>query len=69
MTWAKGTIKLDAANRIFSPVTFEEIKIDGDGKTVGYKACGVLPPFGEFEAEDASLTALCRRIFINVSGI
>ena len=56
MTWAKGTIKLTAAQSIFTGVAIEELKV-GEA-TVGYRA-----KRGEMVLEDRSLTKLCKLLW------
>ena len=51
-----GTIRLEAARRIFSGVVFEEVKIND--KTVGYRAT-----YGNDTYEDSSITAICETLW------
>ena len=60
MTWAKGTIKLTAAQRIFKQFDIQE-ELLGD-KVVGYSA--QISKNGHMT--DVSLTALCERIVENL---
>ncbi|EKU99713.1 hypothetical protein Lepto7375DRAFT_1781 [Leptolyngbya sp. PCC 7375] len=55
MAWAKGTIKLQAAKRIFKQFNIKEEKL-GD-KVVGYSA-----QINQSPITDTSLTNLCERI-------
>jgi hypothetical protein len=56
MTFPTNTIRLEAARSIFTGVQFEEIMVNS--KRVGFKA-----EFGSESLEDASLSALCSRLW------
>lgn len=56
MTWNTASIKLAAAQAIFSDACIDEVKI-GD-KTVGYTA-----HYRGGKVEDRSLTALCKMLW------